>query len=165
MKLTAFAGILCLSILASAQEVRFNYDRGASFSSYRTYQWINQDGAANQLMDQNIRRAIEEQLATKGLIPSQEAADLQISYQAGIQKEKQLNGYATGPRWFGNGMVTTSTVEIGHLVVDIVDSSRKQLVWRGDAQKTLDLKKDPEKNYRDLQKAMAKLFANYPPSK
>ena len=35
--------------------------------------------------------------------------------------------------------------------------------WRGDAEKTLDIKKDPDKSYRNLQKAMAKLFKNYPP--
>ena len=37
---------------------------------------------------------------------------------------------------------------------------RLQIVsaWRGDAGKTIDLKKDPDKNYANLQKAMAKLF-------
>jgi Domain of unknown function (DUF4136) len=48
-------------------------------------------------------------------------------------------------------------------VMDVYDVGRKQLVWRGDAIKTIDLKKEPEKNYRNLQKVMAKLFKNYPP--
>ncbi len=43
------------------------------------------------------------------------------------------------------------------------DPVRSQLVWRGAAEKTLDRKKDPEKNFRNLEKAMAKLFKNYPP--
>jgi len=34
---------------------------------------------------------------------------------------------------------------------------------RGDASKTLDIKEDPNKNYKNLQKAMEKLFKNYPP--
>ena len=37
------------------------------------------------------------------------------------------------------------------------------LVWRGVASKTLDLSTDPDKNYRTLEKAVAKLFKNYPP--
>jgi hypothetical protein len=49
------------------------------------------------------------------------------------------------------------------LLVDLFDPAKKQLIWRGDASKTLDLKKDPDKNYKNLQKAMAKLFKNYPP--
>jgi hypothetical protein len=36
-------------------------------------------------------------------------------------------------------------------------------VWRGSASKTLNISKDPDKNYRTLEKAMAKLFRNYPP--
>ena len=40
---------------------------------------------------------------------------------------------------------------------------RSRLVWRGLASKTLDMSKDPDKNYRTLEKAMAKLFKNYPP--
>lgn len=37
------------------------------------------------------------------------------------------------------------------------------MIWRGDASKTIDLKKDPDKNYKNLQKAMAKILKNYPP--
>ena len=47
--------------------------------------------------------------------------------------------------------------------MNVYDPGRKQLIWRGDARKTIDLKKDPDKNYKNLQKAMAKLFKNYPP--
>jgi hypothetical protein len=39
-------------------------------------------------------------------------------------------------------------------------------VWyqpRALASKTLDMSKDPDKNYRTLENAMAKLFKNYPP--
>jgi hypothetical protein len=45
----------------------------------------------------------------------------------------------------------------------MVDQATKQLVWRGSAAKTLDIKKDPDKNYRDLEKVVAKMFRNYPP--
>jgi len=53
-------------------------------------------------------------------------------------------------------------IEIGTLVIDFYDPAKKQLVWRGAAASTLDIKKDPDKNYQNLQKAMAKLFKNYP---
>ena len=42
--------------------------------------------------------------------------------------------------------------------MDLYDVGRKQLVWRGDAVKTINLKKDPDKNYKNLQKVMAKLL-------
>jgi hypothetical protein len=63
----------------------------------------------------------------------------------------------------GDTRVTSSTIDIGKLVIGLFDPATKQLIWRGSASKTLDIKKDPEKNYRTLEKAMAKLFKNYPP--
>jgi hypothetical protein len=43
------------------------------------------------------------------------------------------------------------------------DPAKKQLVWRGSVSKTLDIKKDPDKNYKNLEKAVSKLLRNYPP--
>jgi hypothetical protein len=43
------------------------------------------------------------------------------------------------------------------------DPSKKQLVWRGVASKTLDTKAKPDKRQKNLQKAAAKLLKNYPP--
>jgi hypothetical protein len=62
-------------------------------------------------------------------------------------------------------MVTTtsSIINVGTLVLDIYDAAVKQLIWRGDATKTLNPSKDPQKNLQRLQKAMAKLLKNYPP--
>jgi len=73
-----------------------------------------------------------------------------------------------GPPWgpwggnWGNTRVTTSTIDIGKLVIGLFDPTTKQLVWRGSASKTLNISKDPDKNYRKLEKTVAKLFANYP---
>jgi len=38
------------------------------------------------------------------------------------------------------------------------------LVWRGSVSKTLNPSKDPEKNYKHLEKAVVKLLKNYPPT-
>jgi hypothetical protein len=58
---------------------------------------------------------------------------------------------------------STSTIYIGQLAVDMYDSANKDLVWRGVASKTIDPKAKPDKQQKNLQKAMAKLFKNYPP--
>jgi hypothetical protein len=167
MKLMKFAfvtGLLCIGSLAMAQDIHFDYDRSANFSAYRTYQWVEAPGtSSNQLMDQNIRRAVDAQLAGKGLRRVESGGDLQASYKVAISQEKEFNGMSYGPRWNGGGRVSTSTVDIGKIAIELTDPAKNQLVWRGDAGKTLDIKKDPEKNYKNLEKAMAKLFKNYPP--
>ena len=201
--------IVFMFACAYAQDVHYNYDRGANFAGYKTYQWVDATtGQANgnppnglpqielpgggppnlpgggplavrggtsddQLIRQDIQRAVDEQLAQKGLTKVEKNADLLVAYHAAIREEKgiNLNGWGTGGGPWGGwggwqgGTVTgqTSTIPIGTLVVDLYDPARKQLVWRGDATKTIDVKKDADKNYRNLQKAMAKLFKNYPP--
>ena len=198
---------------AFGQDVHYNYERGANFSAYKTYQWVDSPTSApslpagapslpaglpnlpagppnlpagpppilggspdthsvsgDQLLDQDIKRAIDEQLAQKGLTKVEKNGDLCVSYQAGVHEEKSINLFGSG--WGGRGYAgfwdgsiqgQTSSIPIGGLVVGLYDPAKKQLIWRGDASKTVDIKKDPNKNYKNLQKAMTKLFKNYPP--
>jgi hypothetical protein len=164
------AAALAFSLMvigAYAQDVHYNYDRATNFAAYKTYQWVNIQGGAvaDQLIDQNIKRAVDEQLAQKGLTSVEKDADLFVGYQAAVNQEKSVTMWGTGPRWMGGGMVQgeTGTIAVGKLVIDMYDPARKQLIWRGAATKTLDPSTDPDKNYRNLQKGMAKLFKNYPP--
>jgi len=121
------------------------------------------------LLDQDIKRAVDAQLVQKGLRRVEKNGDLQVSYQAAVNNELNVNllgsawgGSGTG-FWDGSVQGQTSTIPVGTLLVGLYDPARKQLIWRGDATKSIDLKKDPDKNYNNLQKAMAKLFKNYPP--
>ena len=50
---------------------------------------------------------------------------------------------------------------VGTLVVDIYDVKAKELVWRGMAQDTLN-EKNSQKNMQMVDKAVAKMFKNYP---
>jgi len=173
--LLLFAVLLAVTH-AYTQEVRYNYDRTTNFSSYKTYHWIDLPGPGgaipDRLIDADIKRAIDEQLTQKGLTRVEKGGDLTVAYHAILREEKGINlsalGTGNGPwGWsgFSSGTVTgqTSTITSGTLLVDFYDSTKRQLVWRGDATKSLNLKRDPEKNYKDLQKSMAKLFRNYPP--
>ena len=171
MKLINLTVLMSLGAAAFAQDVQFDYDRSANFNSYKTYQWVDYKPVqvGDELLDRDIKRAVDEQLAGKGLRRVESGGDLLVGYQAGISQEKESdsigNGGWGGPfGWgnWGNTRVTTSTIDIGKLTIGLFDPATKQLVWRGSASKTLNISKDPDKNYRTLEKAMAKLFKNYP---
>ena len=176
-QMTLLAAFLLMATCAYGQEVHYNYDRSANFAAYKTYQWVDiPDGAVpDQLIDQAIKQAADEQLAQKGLTKVENNPDLYIGYQVVINLEKSVSLWGTGGDFggwggwgpWGGGLRSiqgqTSTVPVGILLMDLYDVGRKQLVWRGDAIKTINLKKDPDKNYKNLQKVMAKLFKNYPP--
>lgn len=167
------ASFVLIAAAACGQDVHYNYDRDANFAYYKSYQWVDLPARVRDpLIDRDIKRSIDEQLAQKGLTKVERDADLYVGYQAALDLEKGINLSAWGTRggpagWGGldSGAVNgqTSTIPTGMVLVDLFDPARKQLVWRGDASKTLDLNKDPDKNYRNLQKAMTKLFKNYPP--
>jgi hypothetical protein len=52
---------------------------------------------------------------------------------------------------------------VGTLAVDIVDAQKKQIVWRGLGTKEIDTKAKPEKRDTNINKAVEKIFKNYPP--
>ena len=177
-QLTFLAAFLLAAACAYGQDVHYNYDRSANFGSYKTYQWVEIPGGAvpDQLVDQAIMRAADEQLRQRGLTKVESNADLYVGYQVVINLEKSVSLWGTGGDWgpwggwgpWGRGDIhsvqgQTSTVPVGILLIDLYDVGRKQLVWRGDAVKTITLKTDPDKNYKNLQKVMTKLFKNYPP--
>jgi hypothetical protein len=56
---------------------------------------------------------------------------------------------------------TVDSIPVGTLVIDIYDSSSKQLIWRGEAHDQLSGK--PEKNTQKLEKAVDKMFDKFPP--
>jgi hypothetical protein len=167
-----------------AQDVRYNFAQGEDFSKYKTYKWVELKGAdqADQLTQKQIMAAIDSQLAAKGLQKTDsDAADLYIDIQTAIATEKQFTSYNTswgyGPGWgggwygYGGGMASTtttgstSTIYVGQLGLDMYDSAKKKLVWRGIASKTIDPKAKPEKQQKNITKAVTKLLKNYPPKK
>jgi hypothetical protein len=166
MKLNLTA-IILLSGAAYCQNVQYDFNRSINFNGYKTYQWIDYRPVApgDQLLDQNIKCAVDKQLVGKGLRRVEAGGDLVVGYQADISHEKEYESWGWGPRWLGpgDGRITTSTIDKGKLVVGLFDQTMRELVWRGAVSKTLDIKTDPYRNYRELEKALAKLFRNYPP--
>ncbi len=161
---------LCWSAAALAQEVKYDYDRSVDFGKYKTYKWVKVEGAQypDQITDKNIMTAIDEQLASKGLARKDaDPVDLYVGYQASVEQEKQVTAYGGGGWRFGGGMAsaTTSTINVGTLVLDLYDPAAKALVWRGSATDTLSTSGDPDKRMKRLRKAMGKLLKSYPPGK
>ena len=168
--------LLLASVGAFAQSVRYNSAPGTDFSKYKTYKWVRIENAQypNNLIDEQIRASIDRQLALKGLSKVDDNPDLVVVYQAAVNQEKQWNAYSTGGSYWGYGgwggwggmettTMTSSTINVGSLNVDMYDVSTKKQIWRGEATKTLGNPKSPEKINRNIDKAMAKLMKNYPP--
>jgi hypothetical protein len=176
IRMAAF--IPLLAIIASAQDVRYNFAGDTDFSRYKSFKWVPIKGAdqLDQIADSQVKSAVDEELAKKGLTRTEaETADLFVGYQVTLGQEKQLttydSGWGYGSGWgrgygYGGGgfsTSTTTTIVIGQVTLDMYDSAAQKLVWRGTASKTLDTKAKPEKRQKNLRKGVEKLLKNYPP--
>jgi hypothetical protein len=165
------ASFLCLmvSTLAFAQKVSIDADRAANFASYHTYMWEPSPNPAHGLWNQRIIDLVDKQLQAKGLTKVDTNPDLWVVYSNSIKDEKSVAGvgYGLGPTWgWGNSganaaVNNTFVFKVGTLVVELADTKDKQLLWRGSVSDTIN--DNTNKNIKNLDKAVAKLFKGYPP--
>ena len=179
-----FGSALVLALIACsvtyAQDVRTNYMPGTDFSKYHTYVWADEvpgvhgiGGHPDQILDTQVKQAIDSQMAGKGLTKVVDGKpDLLLGYQLAIDKEKQINGLASGMGgWgpWGGGLdsfsASTSSNYIGTFVVGMYDPAAKKLVWIGAAQHAIEPSKKQEKNQERLNKGAQKLLKDFPPGR
>ena len=155
----------------SAQQVKTDYDRSASFGQYKTYSW-EQVKTKDALDVGRIKAAVNAALAAKGWTQVDSGGDVSIIAVEMTQDKQTLNtfydGFGGGWGWrrfggggFGAATTTTETYKVGTLVVDLFDTKTKTLLWRGASSDTLSNNSD--KNIKNLDKGVEKMFKNFPP--
>ena len=93
-----------------------------------------------------------------------------VAYHASFDKNLQIDMFGTGfagPRFGGmrSGTATTQEIVTGTIVVDVMDSGTRAIVWRGMASKEVNTGAGPEKREKEINKAAEKVFKNYPPKR
>ena len=166
-------GAFLMALLGSAlgQHIKTDFDHQPNFAQYKTYSW-QEVKASNSLWDARIKDAVNAQLASKGWTQVDSDADVAIVAIKTTQIQRTLNtfydGMGGGWGWrgfggmgFGEATTTEQDYKEGTLVVDMYDAKTKQLIWRGSAEDTLSDK--AEKNKKNLDKGVAKMFKDFPP--
>lgn len=168
----ALLGIaFCFAGKASAQQVKTDYDRSANFTQYKTYSW-EQVKTTNPLDADRIKDAVNSALTAKSLTQVNSGGDVSIVAVEITRNQQTLNtfydGFGGGWGWrrfggggFGEATTTTETYKVGTVVVDLFDAKTKQLIWRGSSSDTLSNNSD--KNIKNLDKGVDKMFKHFPP--
>jgi len=159
----------------SSIKVSSDYDREATFTTYKTYAFTK-EAAELPIDDINKRRimdAVSTELAAKGFSKSDQP-DVWIDLKLKAEQKQSATSSSTpygagyGYRWGGGFSTTTINIENyveGTLFVDMIDVSKKQLVWQGRATKTI----DPDSKTKDreyaITQAVKQIFTQYPPKK
>jgi len=159
--------------------VNYDYDIDAPFSEYKSYAWIERDEAAintspsgipnSRLIESRIKSAIDAQLLKKGFTENNTSPDVLIVYHTGIQDRINVTdwGYSYGGYYGGWGgrAIDVYQYQQGTLVIDMIELSSKELVWRGWAQGTVDQRTTPDEIDYKITTAVKKVFSKYPPVK
>jgi len=173
MRLTRITLGLAMATLvatsALAQKITTESAPKASFASYKTFMWIKEPKVGDPLLKQRIIDDVTAQLQAKGWQPVSQGADIAVAAHMATQTEKTLktfyDGFGGGWRWgggFGSATTTVNTYEEGTLIVDLFDAKTQEAVWRGTA--TQDVSSNPEKQSKNIDKAVQKLFSKFPPA-
>jgi Domain of unknown function (DUF4136) len=172
LRKAVFVLVVCVFFAASssfAQQVKTDYDRNADFARYKTYSW-EKVLTPNPLLVDRIKAAVNAALAAKGWTQVESGGDISIVAIAMTRDQQTLNtfydGFGGGWRWrgfggFGESTTTVDTYKVGTLVVDLFETNTKNLVWRGVSSETLSDKSD--KNIKNLNKGVQKMFQHFPP--
>jgi hypothetical protein len=166
----ALMGVILLTGAVSAHQVKTDYDRNANFAQYKTYSW-EQVKTKDALDVDRIKAAVNAALATKGWTQVESGGDVSIVAVEITRDQQTLNtfydGFGGGWGWrrfgggFGEATTTTETYNVGTVVVDLFDTKTKQLIWRGASSDTLSNNSD--KNIKNLDKGVEKMFKKFPP--
>jgi len=172
----------------SAIRVSQDFDVTTDFTRYQTFAWApgppprsNDILMDSQLMDRRVRRAVEENLSTKGLSQTPgEQADFYVTYHIVVRPRFEAESFSTGfggygyrnPYWgypypFWGGIDYSTYIrqyDEGTLIIDFTDARSNQLFWRGIGSRRITQHSNPEKTTAAVNQTVAEILAQYPPA-
>jgi len=182
---TAQTTLILLAVVAlagcSTMTVSTDFDRSVSFAAYKTFDFIPAEEVKNPLIRARVEDAITKQLAAKGFTRSSDNPDVLIAGRARLTSETHFDTTSYGYGWggwggyhgpyggygYGGGMGTSTTVArevpVGTLIIDVVDAKAKKLVWQAVASDTVDTNARADERDYKINKAMEKIFKDFPP--
>jgi hypothetical protein len=166
----AAAALVGGSIGCSTLQLSTDYAPGTDFARYRSFTINKPAQTRNPIAVERLGNALGTALSARGLAQVPEGGDLTVFAHFVLGKETQINttGYGYGGwggwRW-GGGMQSTTVEQIptGTLVVDLVDSSTKTVVWRGIAKDQISMTGTPEEREAKANEVARQLFEGFPP--
>jgi hypothetical protein len=173
---------LVLAAACAGQQASTDYSPSTRFSQFRTFALVMPpDTAAEELLDQRVRSAVQTQLDAKGLtLAHRDSADLYVGYGVVDKTHSTIYDYNSGWGWGGGrwgwryhrwgmawpayGQQQIQTYTDGTVVVNLVDAKTKQVVWKGEVDGVLNLPvTNPLDATKQIDAAVAKMFTKYPP--
>ena len=168
MKLPMVVSLLALAAgILPAQKVDIDFDESADFSKYKTFrigdgQIKSKSPALNSdLTRKKIETEVRKRLIERGLSESSGKPDLNVMFWLGSLPRSEVDAFPAGRYGRGTRRTVTTFTE-GTLVIDLRDTSKRELVWRAVAMEDKD---NPSKIVDRIDEMVKKSIEKYPPKK
>jgi hypothetical protein len=159
-----------MAVSAAAQSVQSDFDRSFKFSDLKTFSFAVQNRAATDplasdtLNDGRIRSGLESQLTASGFRVEKEKSDFVIAYYVTTKNKLNVQDFGYGPpRWFGSRDIRVNQYSEGTLMVDFIDVKTNQVIWRGRASGTLEMKGVEKKISKSVEKLVKQFVKDTQP--
>ena len=167
---------LFVFIPAGAQDIRLDYAAPVDFKSFKTYTWKRAADCRypDDVTDDILRQAVDRQMNARGYQRAEsDDVDLYLVYHLAVLDDAEWGSFNTSGQWYGGGVNsvavftggttnTTTFIKVGWLILDLFDVKGQKQVWQVSAKKTLGDGNDPKRMQRNAEKAMAKIFDQFP---
>ncbi len=161
-------------LIASCSSIRVNsdYDKKVDFSAYKTFAFYKTGIDKVEISDldkKRIMHSIDETMSAKGFTKS-ETPGLLVNFFTKEREQVNVNqfnmGWGYGWGWGWNPFIWGGTTSInryneGTLFIDIIDASKKELIWQGEGEGVLT--KDTNKKDENIREFVTKILEQYPP--
>ena len=161
----AIAWLVLAAVAGSAgASVSIDARPGVDFSKYETYSWKLGTPARHERAQTRIVRAVGEQLVRDGFVHVATDPDLYVTTHVLVDTHtlEELNNLNQWDFWTGMTDVDAFDLGAGTLIVDFVDASTGEIVWRGLVTETVTGTIN-DKTLKRIDKIVARLFKKFPP--
>ena len=168
------AALALAAQVALAADVKTTADPAADFGRYATFTFLEPDPKAKgAITDSRVRERLRYMIAvhlnSRGYKPAPpgKTGELGVHFSGHADaKQRALMVGRPGPYDYGWGNtevggISTMDYREGNLVVDLVDLSKGQLLWRAQVQQALTAGYS-EENWKKADKALAEAFKKLP---
>lgn len=168
--------LACFAGCASKPEIRADADPSANLSSFQTFGFFDNlatdKSRYSTMITARLKDATRREMQKRGYKEDAENPQLLVNFSTNVESRTELHsapsasfyGYRAGMygAWAGYPSdVYTTQYKQGTLAIDIVDASRKQLVWQGIAQARV-TEQMMENPTQALDSIIADIFEKYP---
>jgi len=172
-------------LYAAKTDIEIDYDKKHSFAGQRRWAW-HPDGPGDTRLaisaqddakrvaarvDPVVIPAVEREMKGRGLAKVTDTPDLYVHYYflGTVGELSQVAGQflPAVPMWgvppFAASSTALSVYPVGTLIIDITSAANRAIVWRGVAQRKVDMESSEQKRKEVLERAVRDLLRGFPP--